>query len=222
MISWKRSFEILSEEYETVKKKKQALDNLVSSGRISQSTFDLFNREIDEATAEIEGKQKALMEKMNSKIKELEEQIKTLEILLANFEIQHVTGEVDEEVYQREISLLSIGLDVARRELDAVKEAVNKLSSGEQIVTTAVTVQQKIEPQPSENLEVPQPEVKIAEESAPTVEEKLPEPSPEHVEACETSSPQTPQEEPQEQLQSAEELQSTETSTEGEQKQEVQ
>jgi len=222
LISWKRSFEILSEEYETVKKKKQALDNLVNAGRISQSTFDFFNREIDEAMAEIEGKQKALAEKMNSKIKELEEQIKTLEILLANFEIQHVTGEVDEEVYQREISLLSVGLDTARQELDAVKEAVNKLSSGEQVATTAVVVQQEVEPQPSENVEVSQPEVKIAEEPVSTPEEKLPEPPIEPVEVSETSPPQTTQEEPQEQLQSAEESQSTETSTEGEEEQEVQ
>jgi hypothetical protein len=222
LISWKRSFEILNEEFETVKKKKQALDNLLNTGRISHSTFDFFNREIDEAIEQIEKQRKALLEKMNSKTEELEEQIKTLERLLANFEIQHVSNEVNEEVYQREISLLSIGIENARLELDAIKEAVNKLSSGTQTPTTDITVQKQIEPQSPENVEVSQPEVKIEEESILAVEEKLPEPPVEHVETTETVSSQPPQEEPQEPLQSTEETQSTETNVEGEGKQETQ
>jgi hypothetical protein len=224
LISWKRSFEILNEEYETIKKKKQALDNLLNTGRISQSTFDFFSKEIDEAIEQVERQQKALLDKMNSKTNELEEQIKTLEKLLANFEIQHVSGEVDEEVYQRQITLLSIGIESARRELDSVKEALNKLSGETKISTTAVVVQQEAEPQtqPSENVEVSQPEVKIEEESISAVEEKLPEPPVEHVETTETVSSQSPQEETQEPLKSAEETQSTETNVEGEGKQQTQ
>ncbi|MDH7564274.1 MAG: CdvA-like protein [Candidatus Bathyarchaeota archaeon] len=128
MISWKHSFKRLNEELEVAKKKKLALDNLLSAGRISQPTYDAFCREIDEAITEIERQQQALREKMNAKAEELENQIKTLEILLANFEIQHVTGEVEEDVYQREVDLLSIGLDNTRRELESVKDAVNQLS----------------------------------------------------------------------------------------------
>jgi len=52
-----------------------------------------------------------------------------LEILLANFEIQHVMGEINEEKYQREVDLLSAGLENARQELAAIQEAVNQLSS---------------------------------------------------------------------------------------------
>jgi len=130
LISWKHSFKKLTEEYEIAKKKKQALDNLLNSGKISQTTHELVSREIDDALADIEKQQKALLEKMNSKIVELEGQIKTLEMLLANSEIQHVTGEVDEEVYQRESSLLSMGLDAARQELNLMRDAVNQLSQG--------------------------------------------------------------------------------------------
>jgi len=213
LISWMPSFERLSEEYEMAKKKKQALDNLLSTGRISQLTYELFNKEIDEAIAEIERRQKALLEKMNLKMKELEGRIRTLEMLLANFEIQHVTGEVDEEVYQREIGLLNMGLETARQELDAVREGVNQLSSGTQIPTTDVAIQQEIEAKPPENVEVPQSEVE-------GVEEKLSEPPVEHVEVSETGSFQTPQENPQETAQGTEESQPTETKTEGEAKQE--
>ena len=181
LISWKHSFKRLNEESEMAKKKKQALDNLLGNGRISQFTYELFSEEINQTIAEIEGQQKALLEKMNSKMGELEEQIRTLEILLANFEIQHVTGEVDEEVYQREIGVLSVGLETARHELDIVREAVNQLSSGMQISVTDVAVKQEVESQPQGSVEVSKTEVKM-------VEEKLPEPPVKHVEVSEEKS----------------------------------
>jgi hypothetical protein len=212
LISWKHSFKKLNEENEMAKKKKEALDNLLNTGRISQSTYDLFNNEMDEAIAEIERQQKALLEKMNSKMEELEEQIKTLEMLLANFEIQHVTGEVDEEVYQHEMGILSMGIETAKQELDTVREAVNQLSSGMQVSTPEMVVQQKIEPQPEET-EVSEPKVEV-------VEEKLPEPPVERVEVKETDSFQAQQENPQETSQSTEESQSTEAVAEDEEKQE--
>jgi hypothetical protein len=141
MISWKHSFEELNEEYEMTKKKKQALDNLLNTGRISQSTHELFSMEIAEAVTDIERRQKALLQKMNSKMVELEEQIKTLEILLTNFEVQHVIGEVDEETYQREINVLSMGLETSRLELDSIKEAADQLACGN------VFTKQRDEPQ---------------------------------------------------------------------------
>jgi hypothetical protein len=213
LISWKHSFRKLNEENEMAKKKKQALDNLLNTGRISQSTYDLFNNEMDEAIAEIERQQKALLEKMNSKMEELEEQIKTLEMLLANFEIQHVTGEVDEEVYQSEIGVLSMGIETAKQELDMVREAVNQLSNGMQISSTEVVVEQKMEPQSAET-EVSEPKVEV-------VEEKLPEPPVEPVEVKEVDSFQAQQENQQETSQSTKESQSTETVAEGKEKQEA-
>lgn len=176
LISWKNSFKRLNEEYETVNKKKQALENLLNTGRISQSTFDDFNAEISEAVAEIERQRRALLDKMNAKMKELETQIKTLETLLANFEIQHVTGEVEEEVYQREIALLSAGLEHAKNELNAIKEAASQLSSSMQTLTAEVK-QEGAEPQP--------PQVSQLE-----TEQKLSEAAVEFVEVGETEQKQ--------------------------------
>ncbi len=236
---WKHSFERLNEEYDMAKRKKQVLDNLLNSGRISQSTYESFNKEIDEAIAEIERQQENLLEKMNSKMGELEQHVKTLEMLLANFEIQHVAGEVDEEVYQREIDLLSMGLETARRELDVIREAMNQLSSGMHIPTTEVVMPQEMEPQPAESVEAsPQLEVEVTEETIPvveseetpeeSVEQNLPEPPVESVEGGETDSfrsPQEaqeePQENPQETSQNPEETQLIETEAEGEERQEA-
>ena len=129
MFSWKRSFERLNSEYETVTKKRQALNSLLESGRISRPTYEVFESEINETIAEIERQKRVLLDKMAVKAKELEEQIKTLEKLLANFEIQHVGGEIEEEVYQREMALLSMGLESTRQELNNIKETIEKLTS---------------------------------------------------------------------------------------------
>lgn len=147
------------------RKKRQALDNLLSVGRISQSTHGIFNKEIDDAISEIEKQQKALLEKMAAKVVELEGQVKTLEILLANFEIRHVTGEIDDEAYQRESDLFASGLDAAKHELEEVKEAADQLATGE------FTVEEEIEQQPEENV-APQPEAKFLEEAAPIAEDE--------------------------------------------------
>ena len=127
LISWKHSFKRLNEEYEIAKKKKQALDNLFENGRISQATRDSFDSDINAVIMEIEKQQRDLVTKMQGKTHELESQIKTLETLLANYEIQHVVGEIDEDMYQREITLLSTGLESARNELNVIKEATNQL-----------------------------------------------------------------------------------------------
>jgi Na+/phosphate symporter len=121
----------LNEEYELARKKKQALGCLLDAGKISSSTHGLFTREIDETVAEIDNQRKALVGRMGTKSMELEEQIRTLEILLANFEIEHVAGDVDDETYNRETELLCTGLDVAKKELEEVHVAMNRISTDE-------------------------------------------------------------------------------------------
>ncbi len=128
LISWKHSFKRLNEEYELTKKKKQALDALFEKGRISQATRDSFDIDINTVLMEIEKQQTALLAKMQGKAEELGSQIKTLETLLANYEIQHVVGEIDEEIYEREINLLSTALESARLELNMITEATNQIS----------------------------------------------------------------------------------------------
>ncbi|MEM3770243.1 MAG: CdvA-like protein [Candidatus Bathyarchaeia archaeon] len=186
MFSWKRSFERLNIEYETVVKKRQALNSLLENGRISRPTYELFENEMNEAIAEIERQRKALLDKMSVKARELEEQIKTLEKLLANFEIQHVGGEIEEEVYQREIALLSMGLENTKQELSAIKETIGKLTSP-QVAESPLPQQQEVEQKPAESSQTSSLEVAVVE-LAPKVEaegvsENLQETQPEeHIE----------------------------------------
>jgi hypothetical protein len=165
LISWKYTFKRLNEEYDIAKRKKQALDNLYETGKISQATRESFSADINAAILEIEKQQRELIDRMQVKTQELESQIKTLEALLANYEIQHVVGEIDEEIYQREISLLTTGLETTRKELDTIKQAVNQLnptkpaletpSAPETAVPSIETEPAKPEPAEITTLDVP-------------------------------------------------------------------
>jgi len=194
LISWKQSFRRLGEEFEVAKKKKRALDSLLSRGKISQATYDVFNHEIEEALTEIERQQQALQEKMTAKADEVEGQIKTLEMLLANFEIQHVTGEVDDDVYERQVDLLSVGLENARQELDMVRDANAQLSSGNVAIP--------LEPEELEPVEVPKDNVEVVEVPVVTLKDKMPEPPAEaqadQTQPAETANAEIAEEEKQE------------------------
>ncbi len=178
LISWKHSFRKLNEEYELARKKKKALGDLLTAGKISETTYNLFDGEIVDALAEVENQRKALVEKMTSKTNELEKQIKTLEIFFANFAIQHVTGEIDEETYLRETDLLNMGLETTRHELDAVQEAANQLAEG----LAPQQAEPHIEAEPlAPEQPIAQPEVKLLEEPVPVLESERVETSQETV-----------------------------------------
>ncbi len=178
LISWKYTFKRLNEEYEIAKKKQQALDNLYASGKISQSTRDSFNNEIGAAIAAIETQQKELVDGMQAKTQELENQLKMLETLLANYEIQHVAGEIDEEIYQREMNLLTTGLETTKNELNTIKQVTTQLSAP---VTPAIEAPAAPEPVAPAVEEVAQPPV-IEPAPAPIIEapavETVTEPAP--------------------------------------------
>jgi methyl-accepting chemotaxis protein len=202
LISWKHSFKRLNEEYEIAKKKKQALDNLFETGRISKATRDSFENDINAVIMEIEKQQKDLLAKMQGKTQELESQIKTLETLLANYEIEHVIGEIDEESYQREITLLSTGLETAKHELEVIKEATNQLCTPVEAPTTEPSLPaeeskaEAVQNEPVESAPVAPAEVEVEvalgpEEPATTTEEAVPEPP--EIESKETTPAEVPQ-----------------------------
>ncbi len=100
---------------------------MYQTGKISQTTHDLFDSDIRTALTEIEKKQKDLLVSMQSKSQELINQIATLESLLTNSEIQHVVGEIEDDTYQREIDLMAASLDSAKNELSLIKQAMDQI-----------------------------------------------------------------------------------------------
>ena len=112
---------------ELARKKKQALDDLFNSGKISASTYESLDNELTAIISDIEMRQKLLADNLASKVDDLEKQISTLEIFLANSEIQYVAGEIDEELHVNESTAFSNGLTALKKQLIFLKEAVDSL-----------------------------------------------------------------------------------------------
>ena len=139
MVMWKDAFEKINIELDLTKRKKQALDDLLNAGRISQSTYNCLCKDVNEEISEIEARRKALAEKTASKISELEEQLQTLEFFLANTEMAYVAGEISSELYSPESNALNLGLEATKQELNWIKEVIIQLVPKEPTPPTAVT-----------------------------------------------------------------------------------
>jgi hypothetical protein len=164
LISWKHSFEKISKDLELAKKKKQTLDNLFNTGRISQATHDSLDTELSKAIAETEARQKELAGQMSSKIAELEEQVSTLEMLLASSEIQYVAGEIDDELHTHESKAFGLGLEATKQELNAIRNIIAD------IMQDPIQPQLKLETHEVMEAEVPKTE-EVAENLPETIVE---------------------------------------------------
>lgn len=120
---WRYSFDLVTRELGLAKKKKQALDNLFSANKISQSTYDYLETELKGAIADLEGHLKSLKDKMAMRTQELEKQVNTLELFLASLEIHHVAGDVDDETYGKQSNAILLGLEATKQELDSIRGA---------------------------------------------------------------------------------------------------
>jgi hypothetical protein len=165
MVIWKDAFEKINVELDLTKRKKQALDDLLNAGRISQSTYDCLCKDINEEISQIEVRRKALAEKTASKISELEEQLQTLEFFLANTEMAYVAGEISSELYSPESNALNLGLEATKQELNWIKEVIIQLVPKEPTLPISITATvESIEVTPTET----------AVENAPQVSSNAP------------------------------------------------
>jgi len=108
-------------DLDLTKKKKQTLDELFASQKISQSTYDHLEKKLTEETTIIEAKLKELSDSMTARAKELEKQIGLLEISLANLEMYHATGEIDDETYENQNKTILLNLEAIKQEIRTVK-----------------------------------------------------------------------------------------------------
>jgi len=123
---WKYSFGLVTRELDLAKKKKQALDNLLASDRISRSTYDYLEAELTEAMTDLESHIKTLTDKMNARAQDLESQLNTLEVFLASLEIHHAAGDIDDETYDKQNKAILLGLDATRQEINDIKGSLSK------------------------------------------------------------------------------------------------
>jgi len=181
---WKYTLELASKELDLLKKKKQALDDLFSSQRISQATYEHLSREVDETLADVEKYLETIISKMKSRMEDLEKQIGILEIFLANVEMLHATNEIDDETYEKQSKALSLGIESVKYEIEEIKNALERTTSKPAPAEAEVTeyTEETVTPQPSETpISEPSVEAETSVEemtisSEPSSEEKTIEP----------------------------------------------
>ena len=116
-----------TKKIESVEKQKQALENLLKTGRISQSTYDHFFKELETLTAEIKAQRKALADKAASQIDNLKKLINLLETCLADLQFRYSTGKIDKEHYNNEAYKFDSGLRAVKKEMQNLENALKKL-----------------------------------------------------------------------------------------------
>lgn len=126
--SWKQSFETISRELKLAKKKKQALDELLAKGRMSQPTFEHLAESLTDNIREFESHQITLAQNMSNRAGELESQIQFLEQFLASLEIHRIGHSISEESYIQNKNVFRMGLDATETELNLIKSSLKDLA----------------------------------------------------------------------------------------------
>jgi len=154
---WKYTLELASKELDLLKKKKQALEDLFSSQRISQATYEHLSKEVNEALSDVEKYLETVISKMKDRMQDLEKQIGILEIFLANVEMLHATNELDDETYEKQSKALSLGIESVKYEIEEIKNALERVAPKPVEAETTEYAEETVTPQP--------PEVSVSETS---------------------------------------------------------
>lgn len=140
MVLWKYLFGLASKDLEALKRKKQALEDLFSSNRISQQTYEYLNKDVGDALTSAEKYLESLVSKMKSRIDNLEKQMNILEIFLANSEMMYAAGEIDYETYERQSRALVAGIESIKREISEIKSILSAPTPEPVVITKSVEV----------------------------------------------------------------------------------
>jgi len=175
-----KSFEIVSQELDLTKRKKQALDDLLASTRISQPTYDHLEKGLTETILGLEAQQRSLSDKMTGWADELGEQIQLLELLLANLEIHHATGEIDDDAYDKQNRAILLGIEATKQDLVDIRNILSKTVSETVPTPSAPTTPEtteepeQIAESEAEDTSVSEVEEQLEEELEETVESEIP------------------------------------------------
>ena len=128
---WKVDAEKLMKEFALAHKRLQALDSLMHEGRITQYVYSDLRKAYETATNELEEVRKTLIEKLKARGDDVEFQVRDMEKFLANIEVQHMTGEIDDEAYQLAADSLKLGLSQLVAEKKDVETILTEITHPE-------------------------------------------------------------------------------------------
>lgn len=126
---WKAKAQKLDAAIRAAQSKLTALDQLVQSGRISQITYEELRKSYARAMEELEEKRKELVATLKGRVSQLRTEAHELEKFLARIEVDHMTGDIDEESYKLLGNSLRATLARLVSEIKDIEEILAKLSA---------------------------------------------------------------------------------------------
>lgn len=173
---WKVDSEELRREAEVSKRRMSALENLYSAGKVSARTYQELSGEYRKVLKSQEEERQRLIDMLEDRNGELSRQIALLERLLADTEVQHITGELSENAFKIAASNLKSGIDRALQEKREVEMDLEALQLLDAIIepNPQPTVIQAPEAQQSSSIQQPSAIEAVAKQTlTPNVQQAL-------------------------------------------------
>jgi hypothetical protein len=130
--SWRVSAEQVQSGIAQTERRIDALDQLHSSGKISTHTYKNLKKSYDSVVGQRNGAREKLMAELKSRSGELADESNELEEFLANIEVQHLTGELDEEAYGLAIGSLKLAYNRMIAEKNDIESLMGEFAGSEQ------------------------------------------------------------------------------------------
>lgn len=130
--SWRVSAEQVQRGIAQTEKRIDALDQLHSSGKISTHTYKNLKKSYDSVVGQRNGAREKLMAELKSRAGELADESNELEEFLANIEVQHLTGELDEEAYELAAGSLKLAYNRMIAEKNDIASLMDEITGSEQ------------------------------------------------------------------------------------------
>jgi len=129
---WKVNAEKFQRGLTHTEKRIDALDQLYSSGRISEQTYENMKNSYESMVGQRNNAQENLLSQLKNRSTELVNESNVLEEFLANIEVQHLTGELDEEAYSLAIGSLKLAYNRMIAEKNDIDSAIDEVTRVEQ------------------------------------------------------------------------------------------
>lgn len=135
--SWKVSAEKFQRGMTHAERRIEALDELYGSGKISVHTYKNVKKSYESVVNQRNDARDNLMIELKNRSAELADKSNELEMFLANVEVQHLTGELDEESYGLAVGSLKLAYNRMIAEKNDIESLIGEIANPEMIETSS-------------------------------------------------------------------------------------
>ncbi|HUK28013.1 MAG TPA: CdvA-like protein [Candidatus Acidoferrales bacterium] len=129
---WRVEAEGLEKEHSIIKRRRQAIDQLLKDGDIDQTEYNQLRNSYEEIHKEILTKRDGLVDTLKEVESKLDQQVRDLQTALTNNKMLYTAAEIDERTYQTVTESVRTGLDITRKErkdVDSTRIALQEIDS---------------------------------------------------------------------------------------------